>query len=45
MDIQTAFLWSCLIIGVGSMGLTAFALSIRRKHEHDIERQGPVELT
>lgn len=39
MDIQTAFLWSCVIIGVGAVGLTTFALNIRRKHEHGIEQQ------
>lgn len=38
MDIETAFRWACLIIGVGSTGLTLFALNIRRKHENDFSR-------
>jgi type IV secretory pathway TrbL component len=33
MSIEIAFLLSCLIIGVGSTGLTLFALNIRCKNE------------
>lgn len=36
MNIETAFLLACLIIGVGSIGLTLFALDIRRKHENSV---------
>lgn len=35
MSVETAFLWACLIIGGGSVGLTLFALNIRRTHENN----------
>lgn len=35
MSMQDAFLVACLIVGVGAIGLTLFALNIRRRHEHE----------